>query len=115
MKKFIVCLCFSIFVILNIAFAYELPEKVRVGLSYGSNAVSEFTMSAPSGIKVDGIGKMTGKVTFSKSGSNKLTISNSSKTKTCSVSDEDGIKVELVDLFRLKYFLPFVRWINISN
>ena len=97
MKKLIACFIMYFIFIINISFAYELPDTVRIGLSYGTNAVSEFTMSAPSGIKISDAGKMKGTVTFSKSGSNKLTISNSSKTKTCTVDEEDGITVELVD------------------
>ena len=97
MKKFVVCLFFSLCCMFNIAFAYKMPSEVRIGLSYGSNALSSFTLAAPSGIEVEGVGKMTGEVTFAKSGSNKLSISNSSKTKTCTVDKDDGLTVTPVD------------------
>lgn len=97
MRKFIVCMFFSLCCMINIAFAYSMPKEVRIGLSYGSNALSSFTLTAPSGIKVDGVGKLTGEVTFSKSGNNKLAVSSSSKTKTCTVDEDDGVLVTPVD------------------
>ena len=42
MKKFVVCLFFSLCCMFNIAFAYKMPSEVRIGLSYGSNALSSF-------------------------------------------------------------------------
>ena len=97
MKKFWLSLIFCMCCVFNVSFAYEMPEEVRIGLSYGSNAVSSFTLSAPSGIDVDDVGKMTGVVTFSKSGSNKLNVENSSKNKTCTVDNDDGIWVSPID------------------
>lgn len=97
MKKVIMCFFVYMCVIFNIGFCYELPDTVRIGLSYGSNAVSEFTMSASSGIKIDGVGKMTGTVTFSKNGNSKLDISNSSKNKTCTVDEDEGLMIEPTD------------------
>lgn len=97
MNKKLAILFFSVFFIFNISLAATLPDTVRIGLSYGSNALDSFTMSAPSGIRVSDVGKMTGEVTFSKNGSSKLTIKNSSKTKTCTVDDEEGLTVELVE------------------
>ena len=62
-----------------------MPENVRIGLSYGSNAVSSFTVSAPSGVMISDIGKMKGTVTIEKSGDNKIKVTSSSNTKSCTV------------------------------
>lgn len=97
MKKFYIGLILNIFLIFGISFGATLPDNVRVGLSYGSNAVDTFTLSAPSGIKIDGIGKMSGEITFSKNGTSKLDIKGSSKTKTCTVDDEEGLIIEPAD------------------
>ena len=86
----------SLFCFFSISFGIEISSDVRIGLSYGKNAVSEFTLSAPSGIVVGDIGKMKGTVTFSKNSSNKLNIASSTKTKTCRVDDE-GVFVEPVE------------------
>lgn len=86
----------SLFCFFSISFGIEIPSDLRIGLSYGKNAVSEFTMSAPSGLQISDAGKMKGTVTFEKNSSNKLKITSSAKTKTCRVDDE-GITVEPVD------------------
>jgi len=80
----------------NYAMAEEIPDTISVGLSYGSKAADSFIISAPSGIKVSGIGTMKGEVEVSKKSSSKLTFESDSKTKTIS-ADEDGIKVTPVD------------------
>lgn len=95
MKKMIMFFV-SLFCFFSISFGIEISSEVRIGLSYGKNAVSEFTLSAPSGIMVGDIGKMKGTVTFEKNSSNKLDITSSTKTKTCRVDDE-GILIEPVD------------------
>ena len=59
MKKIVIGLIL-IFVLFNISFAFELPDTIRIGLSYGSNAVDEFKVFAPSGIMISDIGKMSG-------------------------------------------------------
>jgi len=73
----------------------EVPDTISVGLSYGSGAVSSFTVSADSGVKIDGT-TYKGTVTIEKSGTSKLDISSSSKDKTISV-DDDGIKIVTID------------------
>lgn len=86
----------SLFCLISVSFGIEIASDVRIGLSYGKNAVSEFTLSAPSGIRISEVGKMSGTVTFSKNSSNKLKIVSSSKNKTVRVDDE-GVTVEPVD------------------
>lgn len=86
-------LIFSVSILLNISLAFELPETIRVGLSYGGNAVDSFIVSAPSGVIISDIGKMRGEVTIKKSSSNKIKASSSSKTKTCSVDEEYGVSI----------------------
>ena len=73
----------------------EIPDTISVGLSYGTNAVSSFTVSADSGVKIDGT-TYKGTVTIEKSGTNKLSVSNSTKDKTVTVGSS-GVKVSLVD------------------
>lgn len=80
-------------ILFNIGLAFELPETIRVGLSYGSNAVDGFTVSAPSGVIISDIGKMRGEITVTKSSSNKIKVSSSSKTKTCTVDEEYGVSI----------------------
>ena len=74
-----------------------MPENVRIGLSYGSNAVSSFTVSAPSGVMISDIGKMKGTVTIEKSGDNKIKVTSSSKTKSCTVDKEYGVSISTVE------------------
>lgn len=98
MKKLLFLLFIEICIIFGNAQAKTAyPDVIRIGLSYGSSALSSFTLSADSGIRISDIGKMTGQVTFKKNGSKKLEISNGSKTKTCSVDDEYGVSVSPVD------------------
>ena len=86
----------SMLLLLTISQAKEsIPDTISVGLSYGSNAVSSFTISTDSGIKVGGT-TFKGTVTIEKNGSSKLDVSSSSKDKTITV-DEDGIKIIPVD------------------
>lgn len=86
----------SMLLLLTISQAKEkIPDTISVGLSYGTGAVSSFTVSAGSGVKVDGT-TYKGTVTIKKSGTNKLEVSSSSKDKTVSVDDE-GIKITVVD------------------
>ena len=86
----------SLMLLLTISFAKEeVPDTILVGLSYGTNAVSSFTVSADSGVKIDGT-TYKGNVTIEKSGTNKLSVSNSSKEKTVTVGGS-GVKVTLVD------------------
>lgn len=73
----------------------EIPDTISVGLSYGTSAVSSFTVSADSGVKIDGT-TYKGTVTIEKSGTDKLSVSNSSKDKTITVGSS-GIKVALID------------------
>lgn len=83
-----------LFFITNTGFAtFEIPDNIRIGLSYGSNAVDSFTVTAPSGVIISDIGKMKGTVTIEKSGSNKIKAISSSKTKTCTVDDEYGVSI----------------------
>ena len=70
MKKIVLGLLI-IFSLCNHSFAFEFPETIRIGLSYGSNAVDKFTVYAPSGVVISDIGKMRGEVTIEKSSSNK--------------------------------------------
>ena len=71
----------SLMLLLTISSAKEeVPDTISVGLSYGANAVSSFTVSAESGVKIDGT-TYKGTVTIEKSGTNKLDISSSSKDK----------------------------------
>ena len=82
----------SLMLLLTISFAKEeVPDTILVGLSYGTNAVSSFTVSADSGVKIDGT-TYKGNVTIEKSGTNKLSVSNSSKEKTVAVGSS-GVKV----------------------
>jgi len=92
MKKILSLLVFLL-ILGNLSFAYDLPETIRIGLSYGSNAVDSFLVYAPSGIIISDIGKLKGEVTIEKSGSNKIKVSNSSKSKTCTVDSEYGISI----------------------
>jgi peptidoglycan hydrolase-like amidase len=86
----------SLMLLLTISQAKEeVPDTIRVGLSYGTNAVSSFTVSADSGVKIDGT-TYKGTITIEKSGTNKLAVSNSSKDKTLTVGSS-GVKVTLVD------------------
>ena len=96
MKKCLMLLLFLL-IIIRTSFAYELPSLVRIGLSYGSNAVSSFTVSAPSGVMISDIGKMHGTVTIEKSGSNKITATSSSKTKTCTVDEQYGVSITPIE------------------
>ena len=92
MKKIVFVLFFTI-ILFNVSFAFEMPDSIRIGLSYGSNAVDEFTVSAPSGIMINGIGKMKGEVTIEKSGSSKIKAKSSSKSKSCTVDEEEGVSI----------------------
>ena len=86
----------SLMLLLTISHAKEeIPDTISVGLSYGTNAVSSFTVSADSGVKIDGT-TYKGTVTIEKSGTNKLSVSNSTKDKTVTVGSS-GVKVSLVD------------------
>lgn len=86
----------SLMLLLTISHAKEnVPDTILVGLSYGSNAVSSFTVSSDSGVKIDGT-TYKGSVTIEKSGTSKLDISSSSKDKTISV-DDDGVKIIPID------------------
>jgi len=96
MKK-IVMIVFFIFMLFNFSFAFEMPEIIRIGLSYGNNAVDKFTVSAPSGIMISDIGKMNGEVTISKSGSNKIKVNSASKSKSCTVDDEYGVSITTIE------------------
>lgn len=96
MKKIVVAL-FIIFMLGSSSFAFELPETIRIGLSYGSSAVDEFTVFAPSGVMISDIGKMRGEVTISKSGSNKIKAESSSKSDTCKVDEEYGISITPIE------------------
>lgn len=96
MKKiFVGAIFFSI--LFNFSLAFELPKTIRVGLSYGSNAVDSFVVSAPSGVMISDIGKMKGEVTIEKSSSNKIKVKNSSKSKSCSVDDEYGVSITPIE------------------
>lgn len=86
-----------VFMLLSFSFAFELPETVRIGLSYGSNAVDKFTVSAPSGIMISDVGRMKGEVTIEKSGSSKIKVKNSSKSKSITVDDEYGVSITTVE------------------
>ncbi|MBQ7668691.1 MAG: SpoIID/LytB domain-containing protein [Clostridia bacterium] len=94
MKKIMITLL-TIFLIISTSFAVTIPKTIRVGLSYGTNAVSTFKIYAASGLTISEIGKMTGTITVSKSGSNKLTFDSGSNSKTC-VVDSDGITIKTV-------------------
>lgn len=86
----------SMLLLLTISHAKEeIPDTISVGLSYGTGAVSSFTVSADSGVKVDGA-TFKGTVTIEKSGTNKLEVSNSSKNKLVTVGSS-GVKVTLID------------------
>ncbi|MBE5812383.1 MAG: SpoIID/LytB domain-containing protein [Clostridiales bacterium] len=86
----------SLMLLLTISHAKEeIPDTISVGLSYGTSAVSSFTVSADSGVKIDGT-TYKGTVTIEKLGTNKLSVSNSSKDKTITVGSS-GVKVILVD------------------
>lgn len=97
MKKIIITFLLIFLLCDTSSAAYKLPKEVRIGLSYGSNALSSFTLYAPSGINISDVGKMQGTVTFSKSGTSKLTVSNGSKTKTCSVDKDYGVGITAVE------------------
>lgn len=92
MKKIFYIFIF-IMTIFNVSFAFEMPENIRVGLSYGSKAVDEFIVSAPSGVMISDIGKMKGEVTVKKSGSSKIKVETSSKSKSCTVDNEYGVSI----------------------
>ena len=86
----------SLMLLLTISHAKEeIPDTISVGLSYGANAVSSFTVFADSGVKIDGT-TYKGTVTIEKSGTNKLDVTSSSKDKTVTV-DSDGIKITVID------------------
>ena len=58
----------SLMLLLTISHAKEeIPDTIQVGLSYGTSAVSSFTVSATSGVKIDGT-TYKGTVTIEKSG-----------------------------------------------
>jgi len=96
MKK-IVLGFFVIIVLCTNSFGFELPDTIRIGLSYGSNAVDEFNVSAPSGIMISDIGKMRGEVTIEKSGTDKIKVKSSSKSKSCTVDEEYGVSITTVE------------------
>ena len=96
MKKITVIL-FVINILINFSCAISMPDSIRIGLSYGSNAVDSFTVSAPSGVMISDIGKMKGTVTIAKSGASKIKVSDSSKTKSCTVDDDYGISITPVE------------------
>lgn len=87
----------SLFCFVSISLGIEITSDVRIGLSYGKNAVSEFTMYAPSGLFIGDIGVMKGTVTFEKGSSKKLKITASGASQTCRVDEEEGVTVEPVD------------------
>lgn len=93
MKKITLLMLLFLF---NISFAVEVPKTIAVGLSYGSKAVDSFEISAPSGLVIGDEGKMKGKITVSKKGSNKLTFESNSNSKTFDV-DKDGIVIATLD------------------
>lgn len=86
-----------VFILFNSSFAFELPETVRIGLSYGSNALNKFTVSAPSGVMISDIGKMNGEVTVEKSGANKIKVSSPAKSDTCTVDEEYGVSITTIE------------------
>lgn len=96
MKKFFVIFIFISF-LFNYSFGFELPEKIRIGLSYGSNAVDKFTVSAPSGVMISDIGEMNGEVVIEKSGANKIKVKGSSKSESCVVDNEYGTSIVTVN------------------
>lgn len=95
MKKFLILLV--LILLTSTSSGYELPSLVRIGLSYGNNAVSKFTVSAPSGVMISDIGKMQGNVTIEKSGTNKITAISSSKTKSCEVDKDYGVSITPIE------------------
>lgn len=86
-----------IFILCNVSFAFEIPDTIRIGLSYGNSAVDSFSVSAPSGIMISDVGKMRGNVTIQKSGDSKIKVSSSSKTETCKVDKEYGISITPIE------------------
>lgn len=96
MRKIIISL-FIIFILGNSSYGFELPEAIRIGLSYGSNAVDSFTVFAKSGVMISDIGKMRGEVTVEKSGTNKIKVKSSSKSDTCVVDEEYGISIAPIE------------------
>lgn len=96
MKKIVLGLLI-IFSLCNHSFAFEFPEAIRIGLSYGSNAVDKFTVYAPSGVVISDIGKMRGEVTIEKSSSNKIKAKSSSKSESCTVDEEYGVSITTIE------------------
>jgi len=96
MKKIVVGLIF-IFILFNVSFCFEIPETIRIGLSYGGNAVDKFTVFAPSGVMISDIGKMNGEVTIEKSSNNKIKAKSSSKSKSCTADEEYGISITTIE------------------
>ena len=91
MKKIITGV-FIVLIFCSNSLAFSLPDVIRIGLSYGNNAVDSFTVYAPSGIMISDIGKMRGQVTISKSGSNKIKAESSSSFAVSAYLITSGIE-----------------------
>lgn len=94
MKKLFMCIVtFIIFFSFTYAKKVEVPEEIAVGLSYGSNAVSEFTVYAKSGVKISDVGTVKGTVTIKQKDDDKLLITTTASSKKYTCDADDGVSI----------------------